>query len=156
MGRPKPISVSAVTYNPLGDYKTKGVSRWEAFDTDNLVFNVEDSANGFIRFENGATMNFEVSWAINGRHEDQYSYLYGDKAGASLTPLMIYGEQGGYLSDESVSFGNANPFDNEIGHFIECVKEGKKPISPAEDGLNVQKMLCGIYASAAAGKEILL
>ena len=46
MGKPKPLSVSSVTYDKIGDYKTKGVSRWIAFDTDNLVFETEDSAAG--------------------------------------------------------------------------------------------------------------
>ena len=157
MGRPKPISVSATTYGPLGDYQTKGVSRWKAYDLEDLVFNVEDSANGFIRFENGATMNFEVSWAINGKQEGQYSYLYGTKAGASIEPLTIYGEQpSGYLSDETITFPREGMFDNELAHFLDCIRTGKQPISPAEDGLNMQKMLCGIYESAQAGKEILL
>ncbi len=53
MGKPRPISVSATTYNKIGDYQTKGVGRWVAFDTDNLKFNTEDSANGIIRFEGG-------------------------------------------------------------------------------------------------------
>src|SRR5659263_512446 len=70
MGKPKPISVSSTIHKKIGDYKTKGVSRWVALDTDNLVYNVEDSACGFIRFENGATMNFDVSWAINGKDTD--------------------------------------------------------------------------------------
>lgn len=50
MGRPKPISVSAETSYRIGDYKTKGVSRWEPFGKGNGVFNTEDSASVFFRF----------------------------------------------------------------------------------------------------------
>jgi len=156
MGKPKPISVSATTFSKIGDYQTKGVNRWTAFDTDNLAFNTEDSANGLIRFENGASMNFEISWAINGKETDTYSNIFGSKAGASLSPFMVYDEVENYLMDSAPTVEKEDSFANEIRHFIDCVKEQKEPIATAEDGLNVQKMLNGIYTSAAAGKEILL
>jgi predicted dehydrogenase len=156
MGKPKPISVSAVAYSEIGNYQTKGVSRWEAFDTDNLVFNTEDSAHGLIRFENGASMLFEVSWAINSKQQDTYSYIYGDKAGASLNPFEIYGEENNYLVDEKPVVEKRNAFDVQIRHFVDCIKEGKEPISTADDGLQVQRMLNGIYESAKLGREIIL
>lgn len=156
MGKPKPISVSATTHKKIGDYKTKGVSRWMALDTDNLVFETEDSAAGFIRFENGASMHFEVSWAINAKDTGIFSYIFGDKAGASLSPLVLYREEEDYLMDSTPTVANENSFQNEIDHFIECIKEGKEPIATAEDGVLVQKMLNGIYDSARLGKEVLL
>lgn len=156
MGKPKPISISAAAYNKIGDYKTKGVSRWTAFDTDDLKFETEDSANGLIRFENGATMNFEISWAINGKDTGVYSDIFGTKAGASLNPFTIYDEVENYLMDSSPVVKNEDSFANEIRHFLDCVKEGKTPISTAEDGVNIQKILNGIYESAKLGKEILL
>lgn len=155
MGKPKPISVSAATYSKIGDYQTKGVGRWVAFDTDNLVFNTEDSASGFIRFENGASMSFDVSWAINGK-DTQYSQIFGTQAGATLDPIGIYGEEEHYLTDTVPTTMQENSFENEIRHFIDCVKEGKQPIASVDDGLQIQKILNGIYTSAKAGKEIQL
>jgi predicted dehydrogenase len=156
MGKPKPVSISAATYNKIGDYKTKGVSRWTAFDTDDLKFETEDSANGLIRFENGATMNFEISWAINGKDTGIYSDVFGTKAGASLNPFTIYDEVENYLMDSSPVVNNEDSFANEIRHFLDCIKEGSEPISTAEDGVNIQKILNGIYTSSKLGKEILL
>lgn len=156
MGKPKPVSVVASTYAKFGDYKTKGVDRWVALDHDNPVYNTEDAAAGFIKFDNGASLSFEVSWAINGKDTGIYSQIFGTKAGANLDPLTIYGEEDDYLVDKYPTFSKENNFDNEIRHFLDCVKSGAEPISPAEDGLAVQKMLNGIYASAQSGKEILL
>lgn len=156
MGKPKPVSVSASVHRKIGDYQTKGVSRWEALDTDNLVFETEDSAAGFIRFDNGASLTFDVSWAINGKGSGIISKIYGDKAGASLEPLEIYGEEEHYLVNSAPVINKEDNFYNEIRHFIDCVQEGKEPISPPEDGLEVQKMLNGIYQSAEEGKEIRL
>lgn len=155
MGRPEPLSVNACIHHELGDYKTKGVSRWEAFDTDNLVFETEDSADGLIRFDNGASILFDVSWAINcGVSSEMNVNLYGNKAGATVFPSMLYGEAAGYLSDSALNPPKVKPFSEEIRHFLDCVKTGKKPIAPIEDGISVQRILNGIYESAAAGREI--
>ena len=56
MGRPKPVRVSAMTSHAIGNFKTKGVSRWKALDSDVTAFDTEDSAAGAIHFENGAVM----------------------------------------------------------------------------------------------------
>jgi predicted dehydrogenase len=39
-------------------------------------------------------------------------------------------------------------------HFVEVVRDGRPNEAPAEHGVMVQKMLDGIYAAAAAGKEV--
>ena len=156
MGKPEPVSVNATTHYPLGDYKTKGVGRWMALDTDNPIFNTEDSAAGTIRFANGASMNFEVSWAVNMKETGIYSYIFGKDAGASLDPLEIYGEEANYLVDLKPTVDRGDPFAREIRHFLDCIKEGKEPSITTKDGLHVQKMLNGIYDSARAGREIWL
>jgi predicted dehydrogenase len=156
MGKPKPVSVSAATFRKIGDYKTKGVGRWVAFDTDDLKFETEDSASGFIRFENGVSMSFDVSWAINGKETGVYSNIFGTKAGASLDPLTIYGEEAHYLTDATPAVARENIFENEIRHFLDCVKEGRQPIAPVEDGVRIQKILNGIYDSARLGREVIL
>jgi len=156
MGKPNPVAVSAVSYAKIGDYKTKGVGRWVALDGSDGVFETEDSASGLIRFENGASMTFDVSWAINGKDTGVYSQIFGTKAGASINPLEIYGEDNNYLMDSKPVIDEENAFENEIAHFIECIREGKQPSSSADDGYKIQKILNGIYDSAAAGKEITL
>lgn len=156
MGKPQPISVSATVHHAIGDYKTKGVSRWCAFDTDDLVFNTEDSAAGLVRFANGASLTFDVSWAINGQSEDIFSRIYGTKAGASINPFVVYGEENNYLMDSSPVVEPGNMFDNEIRHFLDCIREQQEPIATLEDGMTIQKILNGIYESAKQNKEILL
>ena len=153
MGRPKPLTVTANTHYVFGDYKTKGVSRWEAFDTDDLVFNVEDSAAGTICFDDGKSINFDVSWAINGEAE-MNTFLYGEKAGATFDPFTIFGENAGYLTDNTPAFETVDPFETEINHFIDRVRDGGPPRASAADGVAVQKMLCGIYESSRLGRTV--
>ena len=154
MGRPKPVRISGAVSYAIGDYQTKGVSRWTALDPGDGTFNTEDSASAIIHFDNGASMLAEASWALN-TFESNYWVLCGSKGGASLEPLTIYAENAqGYLTDNRPVLPEVNPFEKEIAHFIDCLKTGKKPIAPIEDGITVMKMLCGIYESAKLGREI--
>ncbi len=155
MGCPRPVRVSAGTSYRIGDYKTKGVSRWIALDSDVTAFDTEDSACGVIHFENGASLLFEAAWAINLPGQDT-SAIAGSKAGATLDPLTVYAEEGGYLTDNVPTLQKNNAFETEIGHFLHCVREGLTPLAPAAHGVEVVKMLMGIYQSAQEGKEILL
>jgi len=44
----------------------------------------------------------------------------------------------------------------EIRHFVDCVANGKPCLAPAEQGLQVTKMLDAIYRSASTGREVRL
>ncbi len=153
MGRPRPVRVSASTAYQIGNFKTKGVNRWTAMGSDVTAFDTEDSAAGVIHFENGATMLFEVSWALNAP-PTEYTQICGTKAGATLNPLTIYGEDMDYLTDNRLTTLNPNIFDEEIGHFLNSLRTGAPVESPLEDGVTVQRMLQGIYDSARLGREV--
>ena len=153
MGNPKPVRVSASTSYAIGNYETKGIGRWHALDEGDGTFDTEDSACGIIHFENGAAMVFEVSWAINAPN-DGFSQIYGSKAGARMDPLVIYGEDGGYLSDNTLEPGPCDMFATEIDHFITCLRTNTKPISDLEQAVTMQRILQGIYDSARLGREV--
>ncbi len=154
MDRPKPISCSAETSYRIGDFQTKGINRWEPFGKGNGVFNTEDSALVYFRFEGGKAMVAEISWAINGP-EQNGTQLFGSKAGCTFGPLTIYGEnEEGYLADTKPEVAGNDMFVEELRHFVECINEGKTPISPIEDAVTVQKMLDAIYRSAEAHAEV--
>ncbi len=154
MGKPAPVSVSAETSYRIGDYQTKGVGRWEPFGSGNGVFNTEDSASVFFRFEGGKSMVAEIAWAINGT-ESATTQLFGSKAGCTFEPLTIYGEDAeGYLSTETPEITPNNYFTEELRHFCNCLNTGATPISPIEDAVMVQRMLDGIYRSAELHEEV--
>ena len=153
MGNPKPVRISAQISNRIGDYQTKGVDRWIGTKCPDNRFDTEDSGCGVIHFENGATMLFEVSWALNAP-PTEYTQICGTKAGATLNPLTIYGEDMDYLTDNRLTTLNPNIFDEEIGHFLNSLRTGAPVESPLEDGVTVQRMLQGIYDSARLGREV--
>ena len=96
---------------------------------------------------------FEVSWALNAPNSG-YTQICGSKAGATLEPLTIYGEEMGYLSDNAPNSENVNIFEAEIAHFIDCLRTGKRPASDLDQAVTMQRMLQGIYDSARLHKEV--
>jgi predicted dehydrogenase len=51
---------------------------------------------------------------------------------------------------------DANQFALEIDHFARCVREGKRPHTPGEEGLADVRVMDAIYRSAREGKPVRL
>ena len=47
-------------------------------------------------------------------------------------------------------------FENEINHYIDCVKNGTECVSPAKDGVMLMKILDAIYESGRTGHEVMI
>ncbi len=160
MGCPRPLSVSAVTHSRLGKLYARGVESYGSVIPQSGPMDVEDAAVALIRFEGDKSMSVTVSWAINGPDEDFNLKIYGTREGASLNPFVIYSEEQGYLMDITPRFSRGDAwdegFENEVAHFMQCVKEHKQPCSSAESCLTVQRMIEGLYSSSLSGHEVLL
>lgn len=163
MGKPKPISVYGATFNKLGDrshIKDKaGYSSSGKSDKD--VFNVEDLATGMIRFDNGAVLQVEASFSLNLKQDKGEIELFGEKAGAKLSPeLELYSEQNGYMTNVTLTTPTALSFDNlfanEINHFVSCVTDDTTCISTAQDGIEIMAILDALYESAKTGHEVVI
>lgn len=164
MGNPKPVSVSGCTYTKFADSDMSD-SEHSAFGEKKAdgVFDVEDLAMGFIRFDNGACMQIEFSWASNIEKEQRFFELRGTKAGAKWTSatnqLGIYEEAYGntvdYLPniDNNAGLGGHNL---NLRHFVDVVLNGTEPGFVPAQGTNMVKILDAIYKSAKTGKEVQL
>ena len=161
MGRPKVKSVTGNTYRKLGNRANiKNLSFYKAADFDASKNTVEDLANALIRFENGASLVVDVSFTLHAKTNELAVKLYGDKGGFELEPEFVW------ISEKHDTILNIAPqldtpgldvkaaFQNEIDHFVQCCQRNATPISPVEDGVELMKMLCGIYESAEKGREI--
>ncbi|MBQ9413891.1 MAG: Gfo/Idh/MocA family oxidoreductase [Clostridia bacterium] len=157
MGTPKPVRVSANVFYKIGDYQTKGVGRWQGTPCPDNQFDCEDAGVGIIHFENGATMLIEASWALNAPPKEE-TLICGTKAGATVEPLVIFGERAGHLStDEITVFPQNDKFKLEIEHFAEHALKGSRDTKyPIDQAITMQRMLQAMYDSAAQGKEIVL
>ncbi|MBD8034419.1 MULTISPECIES: Gfo/Idh/MocA family protein [Solibacillus] len=163
MGKPKPVSVSGNTYRKLGNRAhIENLSFYKAADYNAEHNDVEDLANGLIRFENGASLFVDVSFTLHSKQDEISVKLYGENGGAEVEPeLTIIKEQHETILNitpqiDLLSFDFAGSFVNEINHFIDCCINNVQPISPVSDGVEVTKMLLAIYESAATNREIKL
>jgi predicted dehydrogenase len=163
MGRPKVKTISANTYSKLGNRANiNNLSFYKAADFDASKNTVEDMANALIRFENGASLMVDVSFTLHAKQDEGIVKLFGDKGGFEVDPavIMVTEKHDTIINivpqTDNSGFHFESSFQNEINHFIECVSQGKQPISPVGDGVEIMKILCGIYESAAKGEEIRL
>lgn len=160
MGEPKPVSAAGFTFQKIGAKGLRLDRGWQPADVreqreKEIVYDVEDFAGGFIRFENEAILLFEVSWQINAK-EQWGSAISGTKGGASLPPLELYTEVLGEQATVNLRVEEGNPYLEEMREFINCVREGKSPLTEGWKGVTVMKMLTALYRSAEQGREILI
>lgn len=163
LGNPKPISVYGATFHKLADRKNiRGKEFYQsASASEHDICDVEDLATAMIRFENGAVLSIEASFSLNIKNDEGKIELFGTKGGAKLNPeLEIYNELYDYLSNITLDAETALSFDglfeNEINHFVSCLTDGTPCISPAEDGIDIMRILDAIYESARTGHEVIL
>jgi predicted dehydrogenase len=106
-------------------------------------------------------LQVEASFSLNIKNDTGELQFFGDKGGANLSPeLEMYTEINGYLTDIKLNAPTAlsfsGLFDAEINHFVDCVKNGTPCRAPAEDGLEIMRILDGVYESARLGREVVL
>ena len=153
VGSPEPVSAFGNCWTYMGNKPSEVVSAWPNWDYK--TYNVEDLAAGTIRMKGGMLFQVEASFATH-IEKDLFTFqVFGEKAGATLEPFAIFHDQAGVMLNSTPAFvPKGDIFALKMRHFVEVCLNDRKCEAPAEHGLMVQKMLDGIYASAAAGKEV--
>jgi len=160
MGNPTPVSVSGNVYSKFSDNNLSDSVNSDFGDKkEDGVFDVEDLAMGMIRFDNGAILQIEFSWASNIKAEHRFVELRGTRAGLKWEDgrVEIYTEEGGELVDiVPTSLDDKHGHVKNLKHFYDVVIEGAKPDFVPKQGIDMIKILCAMYESAKQGKEIAL
>jgi predicted dehydrogenase len=163
MGNPTPVAVSGCTFNKFADNQAEANSEHARFGETckEGTFDVEDLAMGFIRFDNGACLQIEFSWASNIEEEKRFVELRGTKAGVTWNQngtCNIWSEdETGTLIDLKPHCGD--PGDGHglaLSHFVSIVLDDAKRDYVPLQGLNMIKILEAIYKSAETGREVVL
>ena len=164
MNNYEPELVVGSVFKKLGD-QTETANAWG--DWDPAEYTVEDSAFGFIKMKNGATIVLESSWALNTLDvgEAQTS-LCGTKAGADMKDgLRIngvkYNKQ--YIEKPGLGAGGVDfydgkalePQDVEAKMWIDAIRKDTDVLVKPEEALVVTQILEAIYESAKTGKPVL-
>jgi len=140
MGFPKIKEVTGCAYTKfIPEFlKDKGVTG-----------DADDHSVGFVKFENGASMEFEASFGSHVETETIDQALYGTTGGArreSGQPVKLFGSVAGGFA---TTFPRIDiPSCTAMAHFVESLIEGKTPIVTPEQGVAVTRLLDGIYKSS--------
>lgn len=125
---------------------------------DGKEFSVEDGLFAFIRFENDISIALSTSYAINMEVEnDKQVSIYGERLGAELFPLKLFGES------HSRQFNTSFVLEESQELHLKCIRNfiravgGREPLLvTAHQGTQVQILVDAIYESAETGKAITL
>ena len=140
---------------------------------DPKTFEVEDSAFGYIKMKNGATIFLEAAWAINMKDSrEAATTLCGTKAGAEIIggmskeggyDLVINKTSHGQLTEERLSPGGTIAFFEggsdkeevvECKQWMEAILNDTEPLVKPEQAFVVTKILDNIYKANQLGHEI--
>ncbi len=153
MGNPRPIAVSGATYGVIGPRLARRRRR---------KFDVEDLGAALVRFDSGAALVLEASWAgFSEKREDMVTQLYGTKGGLIQRNLQegytfearVYSESAGTLWESRLQ-QPLTETPSAYGEFVSAVLEAREPAATGRHGLDVQLVLDAIYRSAATGREV--
>lgn len=123
------------------------------------TFDVEDLAMGTIRFDNGAQLQIEFSWASNVKKETRFVELRGTKAGLNWQDgeVEFYTEEYGKCLDViPTNYATDREHARNLRHFYDVVIEGAEPCFKPQQGIDMIKILCAVYESARTGREVVL
>lgn len=161
MGRPKVKSISGNTYDKLGNRSNvRNFTHYKAADYSPDNNTVEDLANAMIRFDNGASLLVDVSFSLHAKEDELTVKLYGTKGGVELEPKLTFVLEkhdtmlNAVPQIDSLTFDFASGFQAEIDHYVAVCHGERETLSPVEDGVEMMKMLCGVYESGKLGREI--
>lgn len=162
-GQPKVTSVYGATFRKLDSRKDlKDDTDYSSVSkSDKDIFDVEDLATAMIRFDNGAVLSIDASFNLNLKDDVGKIELFGTKGGACIDPeIELFTDMNGYLTDvnfkRETSLDMNGLFQNEINHFVDVLLNQTTCLAPAEDGLEIMKILDAIYESARTGHEVIL
>ena len=153
MGYPTPVWVMGSAYNHLGTRIAREKGK---------VFDVEDLAAALIKFDNGATLIAEASWAANiAEKELMETRLYGTEAGLvqrNVNETYEF-EAEIYLEKDDCRYDmKLHPpvpaAERPMHHFVNCIVNDTPHMATGEEGVIVMEILDSIYESAAKGEPV--
>ena len=169
----KPKSVTGSVFYKLG--RLPQATEGNAFGPWNPeTYEVEDSAFGMIRMEDGAAINLEASWALNYLDSREASTtLCGTLAGAEIRSGMSYEKDeliynrgsNGILTEERMVGGggvaffegaSGDPGYEEAKQWLLAILNDTEPLVKPEQAFTVTQILEAIYRSGETGREVLL
>ena len=142
----EPVEVSATTYSTPGDPR---------------FIEVEESIVFQMRFPSGVIAHCSSGY---GYHELRQYRVMAERAWFGMEPAFSYGGLQMQLSTPQGSrelltmpkIDAVQQFALELDHMADCITQNKRPLTGGEEGMQDQKIIEALYASAAQHKPVTL
>lgn len=169
MGNPKPSYVTGQIFDDhISNKDFKGP--WGIPDRADGVTDVESAAHGFVTFETGQVLNFQMSWAEMVKREEVSVVFQGVKAGGKVERLFgtdgldetaidtceLYVQEDGKSVDKTIEVEECEDMGriNSAANFIEAIEGTSAPLNNAEQGLALMQIIDAVYEAAESGKPV--
>ena len=110
-----------------------------------VVTDFIDLANARIEFDNGLVANLTAS-RISAKQMRKVrifqpkSYLGIDLLDKKIDFFEIIDGQDDFINSKNLKFDNSDALENELIHFIDCIRNNKRPLVSAEDGMEALEL----------------
>ena len=154
MGNPAPVSASGFHLRPLRPARARrrGLRPSRPIRGPRSQYDVEDLAAGLVKFDNGATLFLEASWAsYTAQATNSTPRCSAPRAARTWSRCGSTRTWRAAPVDIAPHAPQVGGHEAEIKHFIECIAQNKPPISTAEQGLHILQILDAVYRSAETG-----
>lgn len=129
---------------------------------DYREFNVEDFSTGFMRLDNGMSVNFKFSWAVNLPTTNLKLDICGDRGGLSVENGILYQNVGRFQGETAMKwFDNGAykgvPFEQHrymYRNILSTLAGEEEYLIKESQNLEVSKVIECFYRSAAEHREI--
>ncbi|MCK5923062.1 MAG: Gfo/Idh/MocA family oxidoreductase, partial [Methylococcales bacterium] len=169
MGCPKPSYVTAQTFDDfITDKNFKGP--WGIPDRADGTTDVEAAAHGFITFETGQVLSFQISWAEMIKREEVSVVFQGAKAGGKVERLFatdgldetaidtceLYTQNGAERVDQTIEVEECEDMGRitSAASFIEVIDGKADPLNTPDQALSLMQIIDAAYESASSGKPV--
>tara|TARA_R110000850_G_scaffold76640_12_gene166340 strand:+ start:920 stop:1996 length:1077 start_codon:yes stop_codon:yes gene_type:complete len=169
MGYPKASYVAGNTFTDfISDKGFKGP--WGIPDREDGVTDVEAAAHGFIGFETGQVLSFQMSWAEMVKREEVSVVFQGSKAGGKVERLFgtdgldetaidtceLYVQEDNKSVDKTIEVEDCPDMGRiaSAGNFIEAIEGTAAPLNSAEQGRQLMEIIDAVYQSAETGQAV--
>ena len=118
---------------------------------------VDDNAAAVVEFTDGTSGSFDVSWTAVP--QELSLSVYGDKgsiffnAGTREVKVELVNAKTGKFRLIKPRIPAAGRSDNPLAHFIECVRENKRPLIDGREAFNSTALIIAALQSAETGRR---
>ncbi|UAL47088.1 Gfo/Idh/MocA family oxidoreductase [Sutcliffiella horikoshii] len=155
LGNPKPVEVMGTTYNELSKIPGQ-VNQWGSFDHE--TFEVDDHVTAYIKFEGGASLQFETSWSANVKGDEESVSISGISGGVDLFPFHVNQMKHGMLLNTEADWvpGEDDPSLPQAENFVNSCLGHEELIVKPQQAMQVSLIIDAIYRSSESGKSVSL